>query len=136
MSPAGTYFERVEWSERPSINSFEDRTVFQSDGWIEFIREAQGAEPVAAVLISRGELVGQFTGLIIRRLHLKILGSPFPGWTTAYMGFNLLPEFPRQEALTALLKFSRKELRCVHVEFMDRRYHEADARIGRFVVSK
>ena len=37
-----------------------------------------------------GETVGFFTGLVVRRYGIRILGSPFRGWTTVpYMGFNL-----------------------------------------------
>jgi hypothetical protein len=55
-----------------------------------------------------------------------MLGSPFPGWTSSYMGFNLLPEVSRAAALRALIDFAFGELRCVHLELMDRRLTEVE----------
>ena len=63
--------------------------------------------------------LGYFTGAVVRKFGFRILGSPFPGWTTAYMGFNLLPDVPRREALAALEAFALRELRCIHLEIMD-----------------
>ena len=42
--------------------------------------------------------VGAFTGLKVRRLGVPILGSPFKGWMTGPMGFDLDPAVPRREA--------------------------------------
>ena len=63
--------------------------------------------------------LGYFTGAVVRKFGVRILGSPFPGWTTAYMGFNLLPGVPRREALAALEAFAFRELGCLHLEVMD-----------------
>lgn len=97
-----------------------DRTVFQTPAWLAFVVKTQGAEPVFAALKDGPRLVGYFCGLIVKRFGLRILGSPLPGWTTSYMGLNLLNGTPRPAALSALLQFAFEDLRCVHVELMDR----------------
>ena len=71
------------------MDAFADRVVFQTREWLEFLARTQRAQPVVATVMDDGEHVGYFTGLIIRRMGLRILGSPFPGWTTESMGFNL-----------------------------------------------
>ncbi|WP_214365438.1 GNAT family N-acetyltransferase [Pseudonocardia sp. H11422] len=103
-----------------------DRVVFQTREWLSFLACTQRAEPVVAAVLDRGERVGSFTGLIVRRFGVPILGSPFPGWTTDYMGFNLAPGVRRRDAAAALQKFAFGPLRCVHLELKDRRLRSAD----------
>ena len=116
-------FERLDVSVSDwggILNGFQDRTVFQSPAWLAFVVKTQRAEPVFAALKDGSTTLGYFCGLIVKRFGLRILGSPLPGWTTSYMGLNLLNGTPRTAALGALLQFAFDDMRCVHVEFMDR----------------
>lgn len=97
-----------------------ERFVFQTRAWLEFLRETQGAEPVVAALRRDGQTVGRFTGATVRRFGIRILGSPFPGWTTGWMGFSLAPGVDRWEAAAALVRFAFEDLRCHHLELRDR----------------
>src|SRR5207248_916198 len=54
------------------------------------------------------------------------LGSPFGGWSTPYMGFNLLPSVPRRIAVEALPKFAFQDLGCIHFEVTDLHLSPAD----------
>jgi CelD/BcsL family acetyltransferase involved in cellulose biosynthesis len=81
--------DAVDWGE---LDAFPDRVVFQTREWIEFVRWTQGAEPVVAAVMEQGRTIGYFTGLVVTRYGLRLLGSPFPGWTTSSMGFNLPTE--------------------------------------------
>jgi lipid II:glycine glycyltransferase (peptidoglycan interpeptide bridge formation enzyme) len=115
-------FERVTldpagWGR--TLSTFSDANVFQSPAWLAFLAETQNAEPILAVLKEGNETLGYFTGLIIKKFGLKILGSPFRGWSTPYMGFNLRPEVPRQLAAEALKPFAFGELGCIHFEVVD-----------------
>jgi CelD/BcsL family acetyltransferase involved in cellulose biosynthesis len=95
-------------------------TIFQTPAWLAFLSESQHGEPVVAALKDGQETIGYFTGLIVQRFGCRILGSPFPGWSTDYMGFALRKEVDRSRAIRALISFAFKQLRCVHVEMMDR----------------
>jgi CelD/BcsL family acetyltransferase involved in cellulose biosynthesis len=108
----------VDWK---AVNAFSDRNVFQTTEWLEFVARTQGAEPVVARIERDGEPAGWFTGLIVRRFGVPILGSPFQGWTTGPMGFNLAPGIDRREAVEALVPFAFKRLNCLHLELLDRR---------------
>src|SRR5206468_134120 len=48
-----------------------------------------------------------------------IFGSPFRGWSTPYMGFNVAEGVPRRVAAEALPRFAFKELGCIHCEVVD-----------------
>jgi len=91
-----------------------------SGEWLEFVRETQNATPVAAELRHGSDCLGFFTGLIVKKCGLRILGSPFPGWMTPYMGITLNPGVSRSLALIALERFAFEDLGCAHVEIVDR----------------
>lgn len=94
---------------------------------MDFIAATQKAEPVVAKVMDGELLVGYFTGMLVRKLGMRILGSPFPGWSTIYMGFNLQPEVERSAALEGLQKFAFYNLGCIQVEIMDRHTTLEDA---------
>ncbi len=108
--------EVVDWAR---LDGFADRTVFQTHEWLQFVRETQGAKIVVCELTESGQSVGYFSGLVFSRLGIRILGSSFPGWTTPYMGFNLLPGASRQAALAAIERVAWDTLKCLHMEVSD-----------------
>ena len=109
-------FRDVAWGD---LDAHPDRLLFHTREWLEFLARTQRAEPVVARVLAGNTCVGHFTGAVIRRAGLRILGSPFPGWTTDYMGFNLNPSLDRRAA-AALVRFAFGPLRCVHLELKDR----------------
>src|SRR5438876_8147853 len=109
-------FEKADWR---LLDSFGDRTVFQTREWVRFLAESQNATPVLAELSESGRVVGYFTGLTFTRLGVKILGSSLPGWTTPYMGFNLIPGASRADALAAVEQAAWNDWKCLHMEVSD-----------------
>jgi hypothetical protein len=109
-------FDAVDWS---ILDRFADRTVFQTREWIQFVSEAQSATPLIAELREGRAVAGYFTGLTFTRLGVKILGSSFPGWTTPFMGFNLVAGASRAAALAAVEDMAWNVLKCLHMEVSD-----------------
>jgi hypothetical protein len=107
-----------DWSIKSIV--LELGTVYQTPAWLAFLSAAQGGEPVVAALKDGHRPIGYFTGMIIRKAGLRILGSPLPGWTTDYMGLVLSARTDRRAAVRALINFAFEQLRCVHLEVMDR----------------
>ena len=97
-----------------------DYEIFQTPAWIRFVAEAQRARPVLAVLKDGNDTVGYFAGLQVRKFGMKILGSPFVGWNTAFMGIRLIADVPRRAAVEALTSFAFHDLGCFHLEFSAR----------------
>src|SRR5579862_7397388 len=108
--------EAVDWSR---LDLFADRTVFQTHFWLTFLRETPRARIVICELVDGGETVGYFTGLVFSRFGIRILGSSFPGWTTPYIGFNLVEGASRKAALQAIEKMAWDTLKCLHMEVSD-----------------
>jgi hypothetical protein len=115
-----------ETADFDMLDRFADRTVFQTRAWVAFLRETQRARPVLAELRDGGKVVGYFTGLTIERFGVRVLGSSFPGWTTPYVGFNLLPGASRAAALRAVEQMAWHELKCLHMEVSDPNFAVAD----------
>ena len=107
----------VDWDK---VSDFPGFTVFQTPSWLSFVAKTQHAEPIVAALKCGESTVGYFVGLLVRKFGLRILGSPFRGWTTSYMGLRLKPQVQPRLAMEALERFAFQSLRCVHLEVMDR----------------
>jgi len=122
-------FERLEvrgddWPAK--INTKQAGTIYQTPAWLAFLSRTQQGEPVVAALRDGWRTIGYFTGLIVRKLGLRILGRPFQGWSTDYMGFTLSARANRRQAVQTLIKFAFQELGCVHLEIMDRNLTVSD----------
>ena len=103
-------------------------TIYQTPAWLAFLSITQSGEPVVAALKEGRRTLGYFTGLIVQKFGVRILGSPFPGWSTDYMGFSLSERADRRQAVLALMDFAFQELGCVHLEIMDRKIAVSDLR--------
>jgi hypothetical protein len=124
------YLAPLEWNAGQwdaAVAKLPDVTPFQTSAWMRFLCETQHGEPVLAGIYGDTTLVGYFTGMVIQKFGVRILGSPFPGWSTGYMGFNMLDEqVPRRDVVQALRKFAFDDLGCMHLEFMDRKLSVAE----------
>jgi GNAT acetyltransferase-like protein len=107
-----------DWSTK--VDQSQAETIYQTPAWLSFLSATQNGESVVAVLKDGHSWIGYFTGMIIRKAGLRILGSPFPGWTTDYMGLTLSASADRHLAVEALIDFAFGQLQCVHLEVMDR----------------
>jgi predicted N-acyltransferase len=115
--------ERLNFGIKDSITKLDGGaagTIFQAPAWLAFLSESQHGEPVIAAIKDGREAIGYFSGMVVRKFGFRILGSPFPGWSTDYMGFTLPVGADRRQAFEALMHFAFQKLDCVHVEIMDR----------------
>jgi hypothetical protein len=102
--------------------------IFHTPQWIDFLSTILKAEPIAAAVKSNGHTLGYFTGLVVRKYGIKILGSPFRGWTTDFMGLSSLPITFRREAMHSLLKFAFEKVGCHYIEIIDANICEDDCK--------
>ncbi|MDB6123750.1 MAG: uncharacterized protein JWQ71_2743 [Pedosphaera sp.] len=115
-------FERIDFQPRDwdkKLATFQDRNVFQTSAWLSFLVASQNGEPVLAALKEGESTLGYFAGMLVRKFKLKILGSPFRGWSSPYMGFNLSDSVSRRIAAEALPHFAFSTLGCMHLEVVD-----------------
>lgn len=108
--------QKVDWENMSAVGEV---NIFQTRTWLTFIEETEKAEPVVVAVKSDGDFVGYFTGLIVYKYGMKIIGSPFRGWGTYFMGFNLKPGVSRDEVLQAFPSFAFIDLGCHYLEIID-----------------
>ena len=129
------YALRDSVSDDAALLTYPDHVIYQTQAWLAFLAQTQRGEIVTADLVDEtSACVGRFTGLVIRRLGLRVLGSPLPGWTTSYMGFNLAARASRASAMAALKRYAFGRLRCHHIEVTDRYARADDHAAGGFHV--
>lgn len=114
-------FEQVNYREiNDYINhEYEDRLIFQTKEWIDFVSDCKGAEPIVIRIKKDNKEIGFFTSLIFSVMGVRIIGSPFRGWTTLYMGFNLKQGENRVEIIPELWKYVHREYKCFYMEIVD-----------------
>jgi hypothetical protein len=123
----------MSWDQ---LGAFAGANIFHTLPWLNFMAEVQGVEPVVAAIESGGQVRGYFTGLIVRKYGLKILGSPLRDCHTYFMGFNLMPGVSYNEVLQAFPKFAFEELKCHYIEIVDANLKEDDWKGLSYRVSK
>lgn len=99
--------------------NYDDRMIFQTRQWIEFVSECKGTMPVVLRIMKNNKEIGFFTGMIFSVMGVRIMGSPFRGWTTLYMGFNLHAEEKRTDIIPELWEYVHRELKCFYMEIVD-----------------
>ena len=106
----------IDWDEVAALGEV---NIFQSSSWLKFLSDTHQAIPLIAAIKSDGHRIGYFTGVIVKKYGIKILGSPFRGLGTYFMGFNLAPGYSRQSVLQSFPNFAFKELGCHYLEIID-----------------
>lgn len=112
-----TNLDAIDISE---FNAYINKSVFTTLSWIRFVEKDSKAEPVV-IRISDGEnTLGYFTALVTKKIGVRIVGSPFSGWSTCYMGIdtNLIGE--KKEMIRQLVPYLFKTFRCQFIQIIDR----------------
>lgn len=99
-------------------------TIFTTYAWIQFLKKNQGIEPIVLELSDKGNVEAYFVGGIVKKMGIKILGSPFEGWLTCDMGFIKIGEIDASEAIKTVVEYAIKELKCWYVQIIDKEIKE------------
>lgn len=67
-----------------------DHTVFKSKQWADFLKEYYKIQPFVIAVSEKEQIIGYFYGQQIKRMGIKIVASPFEGWSTSYQGLTML----------------------------------------------
>lgn len=103
------------------FNSANEKTVFTTLPWISYVLDDNpGSKPII-LRITKGDMyVGYFTGVLISKFGIRIIGSPFRGWSTCYMGFDVSNGADRIELLNELKPFLFTRYKIKYFEVSDR----------------
>lgn len=115
-------------------NSFPEKRLFTTLDWLSFVEEDSHATPFFLRITSSGEFVGYFTGMTVRKFGIKIAGSPFSGWSTCYMGFDVIPGVNRLELIPVVKEYLFKKKKALLIEIVDRNISVKEARAAGYTV--
>jgi CelD/BcsL family acetyltransferase involved in cellulose biosynthesis len=68
------------------VARFRDQTIFHSSAWLQIIAAAHGVKPGGVKAEQQGQCIGVWPFREMRKGPFRVIGSPLPGWSTAYMG--------------------------------------------------
>jgi hypothetical protein len=101
------------------FNGFEDKSIFTTVEWIRFVEEDSNAKPIILRILKDNMFIGYFSALMINKFGFKIIASPFSGWSTCFMGFDIIVN-NKIEILHDLKQYLFKKFKCSYIEIIDR----------------
>lgn len=102
-------------------NALPGKSVFTTPEWLEFIEEDSGVEPLFLRLTRGDTLIGYFTAMLQRSYGFRIIASPFAGWSTCYMGFDLAdPTVNKLDLIPPVSQYLFKVKKAHLIEIVDR----------------
>lgn len=82
---------------------FPRHTIFHRAAWIELLMAVHDLKPLLVSVECDGRPMAAWPALWLRKGPLRIVGSPLPGWSTAYMGPVFADGENVKDALDAML---------------------------------
>lgn len=74
----------ADWDEL--VRGFTDYTVFHTTPWLRTVSAANAVKPILLKVMRDGSCAAVWPLLVLKKGPLRVLGSPLPGWSTAYLG--------------------------------------------------
>lgn len=117
---------------------FTGKNLFTTLEWLNYIRINQKAKPFVIRISDATNFIGYFTGFVFSKFGVKIVASPFNGWTTAYMGFDVIDNYDKAALIEPITKFIFKTFKCLYIQITDRLIEESQLRNKRiqYVMNK
>lgn len=106
---------------------FPDKSVFTTIPWINYLKEdVPEGKLIFLRIMSEGRFIGYFTGMQIKKYGIKIVGSPFRGWSTCFMGLDVISGADRGEIIRELKTFLFQRYKCQYIDITDRNLSEVE----------
>lgn len=123
-------FEVVDYSQinEQEFNSLPDKCVTTTKAWIDFIIEDSHATPFIIRIEKDGAFCGYFNSLVVKKMGMTIIGSPFSGWSTPYMGMDLVDNSLKKEVYPYLIDYIKKNHAYAYIQIIDRDLPMDDAK--------
>lgn len=101
--------------------SFNNKSLYTTREWLEYLEEdVKGKAIILRITDEEGALVGYYTGMIVTKFGIRIAGSPFSGWSTVYMGFDVVDGVNRLELISPVRDYLFQKKHVLFIEIVDR----------------
>lgn len=119
---ANYHFTKIPYDkvDEKEYNSMPNKIVNNTKPWIDFIIEDSHAEPIILRITQGSEFIGYFTCLKTKKMGVNIIGSPFSGWSTTYMGFDLFDNTMKVKVLPELVDYLQQTEKCTYLQIIER----------------
>jgi hypothetical protein len=92
--------------------------MFCRQPWIDFVENNAGGKFIGVKITDDSLRVSFFAGILFKKFGIPILGSPFRGWGTPYMGiFGSIPI--SEDLVTCLIKFLFRSYKPLYIEIIN-----------------
>jgi hypothetical protein len=109
------------------FQSYPEKSIFTTPSWIGFVAQDSRAIPHIIRINHDDRVIGYFSGLIVSKYGVKIFGSPFRGWSTCFMGFDVADKDHILQIIPEIIPYIYKTTRVKYIEIVDRSLHVEDA---------
>lgn len=125
----GYRFETIEYADytETSIADFPNKTIYTTADWYTYLIHDSHVVPVIIKIYKDEKAIGYFYGGEIKKFGIKIIASPFSGWSTCWMGFELIAGENKFDVINPLWAYLTKELHYVYGEIIDRDFTMEEA---------
>lgn len=105
-----------------------NKSLFTTLEWIAYLSEDIKGKPcILRITDDNDQLVGYFTAMLVKKFGIQIAGSPFTGWSTVYMGFDVLDGVNRLDLIPYVKDFLFKYKHVLFIQIVDRNITVEDA---------
>ena len=116
-------FKRIDFDSIDKKNkAFSNATeIFTTYEWLKFLKKGCNVDILILQIFCNGKEVGFFYGGIIKKYGVRIVGSPFNGWNTPYMGFCLNKNVDANDIVVDLWNYLKKEYKIMYFQLCDKK---------------
>lgn len=131
----------VKYENRPEnwdelIEDYESKTLFHTVNWHKHIAPIfRNSRMEYFYIEDKGDCIGYFCGLLVKRYSFKIMGSPLKGTGTNYMGPIVNKGIDQSKLIKAILAMCKQE-KIIHIELCNDIFNEAIIKENGFKVYK
>lgn len=101
--------------------------IYTTYDWLNFLKKTCNVDIIILKILKDKKLVGYFYGGLFKKFGIRIIGSPFNGWNTPYMGFSMIDKKVNQnDILLDLWNFLKKEYKILYFEVCDKKFNYSD----------
>lgn len=106
---------------------YSKKSVLTSKEWLSFIREDSKVTPIILKILERNTIIGFFSAFRTKKMGVCIIGSPFPGWSTPYMGLDVEGSNKKVEIIPELVDYLKRNYNALYIQIADREISLEDA---------
>ena len=106
---------------------YSKKPVLTTKEWLSFVKEDSHVDPVILRISENGSFVGFFSGFKAKKYGVTIIGSPFSGWSTPYMGLDVEGSSKKVDIIPELIDYLKKTYKALYIQIGDREITFEDA---------